>query len=204
MIQIAVAMMILALVWIFLIRNQKGVTVVELQPNAQQVKIAWDPGTDNVVVLWKDTPDTTIPRLVENVNSDQVNIVKEYFRAIAAKDFSAACGSLTKCNGNNATAVSLFSREFEKLQNSYEYVNIRDLWFRSPSGKDVICVKYSYRYIEDIVPELVSEVMSFYTSEIDGVIKITDRVCEKKYKEWDGDRPCPIEPAARYCVGNVR
>ena len=203
-IQIAVAMMILALVGIFLIRYQKTTPEPIQQPSAQPIKIAWEPGTDNVVVLGRDNPTATLPRIVENVNSDQVNVVKEYFRAIASEDFWTACGLLTKCNWNNETAVSLFSREFQKLQNGYEYVNTKDLWFKSPSGKDVICVKYSYRYKQDVVPELVSEVMSFYTSEIDGVIKITDRVCEKKYKEWDGSRPCPIEPSARYCVGNVK
>jgi hypothetical protein len=67
--------------------------------------------------------------------------------------------------------------------NGYEYINVKDLGFKSPSGKDVVCVKYSYRYADDNDPRLVSEVMSFYVDRVNGDLKITDRVCEKKYKE---------------------
>lgn len=53
----------------------------------------------------------------------------------------------------------------------------------SPSGKNIVCVKYTYTYAEDLDPQLVSEVMSYYVTQESGELKITDRVCEKKYKE---------------------
>jgi len=203
-IQIAVAMIILALVWILFIRYTKSQSVSIVDDSIQEIQVAVNQPTENIVVLSEDNLDEKMPRLVENVDSDQVNVVKEYFAAIAGKEYSKACNNLTKCNWNNETAVSLFSREFEKFRNWYEYVAIKDLWFKSPSWKDVVCVKYSYTYIDDIDPQLVSEIMSFYTSSIDGRIQITDRVCEKKYKEGSGNRPCPIEPIARYCIWNVK
>jgi len=203
-IQIAVAMIILALVWIIFIRYTKSENIVAQDVLVKQVKVAGDPSADNIVILGKDTVEQELPRFVESIDSEQVNIVKEYFQGIADEDYARSCNSLTKCNGNNPTAVSLFSREFDKLIDSYEYVAIRDLWFTNPSWKRIVCVKYSYRYKDDIDPQPVSEVMSYYTDFVDGRLQITDRVCEKKYKDGSGERPCPIEPNARYCIWNVK
>ena len=46
--------------------------------------------------------------------------------------------------------------------------------------------------------------MSFYLDEVNGDLKITDRVCEKKYKEGRGLRDCPIEANAEFCEGWVK
>ncbi len=214
-IQIAVAMIIIALLWLTIIKASNRETWVPLpaattQPIAVKVQ-QWsvvENGFKNAdEIANQDVPSIEIlPRLVENVNSDATNLVKQYFAGMQAKNYTLACSSLSsdKCRATNPGSVSLFGREYEKLVNGYEYVNVKDLGFKSPSGKDVVCVKYSYRYKEDFDPRLISEIMSFYVDEENGEYRITDRVCEKKYKEWSGNRPCPIEPNARYCVGNVK
>lgn len=76
-----------------------------------------------------------------------------------------------------------------------------DRGITAPSGKDVVCVKYQYTLIDDSNPTPVSEILSYYVQENEsGNLRITDRVCEKKYKEGWGVRDCPIEPNARFCV----
>lgn len=221
-IQIAVAMIIIALLGLVMIRASERDRITPLpQPTAQPVAVrvqqwaVWDntfanadqiADQDTVVVTTQPTDTNIVPRLVENVNSDESNLVNEYFVAMEARDYTRACATVSpdKCRATNPTSVELFSTEHKKYTNGYEYTNVKDLWFKSPSGKDVICVKYSYRIQNDADPRLVSEIMSYYVDRIDGSLKITDRVCEKKYKEWSGNRPCPIEPNARYCVGNVK
>ena len=214
-IQIAVAMIIIALLWLTLIKASKQESTVPLpaatiQPIAVKVQ-QWGVDTTNFKnadqIAKQDIPSIEVlPRLVEKVNSDAANLVKQYFAAMEAKNFTLACASVSpdKCRATNPTSVELFSREYGSLMNGYEYINVKDLGFKSPSGKDVVCVKYSYRYKDDFDPRLVSEVMSFYVDRVNGDLKITDRVCEKKYKEWSWNRVCPIEPNARYCVGNVK
>ncbi len=214
-IQIAVAMIIIALLWLTLIKASNRTTSIPLPPAAtapvavkvQQWSAAqnWFKNADEIAN--QDIPSIEIlPRLVENVNSDAANLVKQYFAAMEAKNYALACASVSpdKCRPTNPRSVELFSREFQSLTNWYEYVNIKDLWFQSPTWKDVVCVKYSFRYTDDNDPRLVSEIMSFYVDTVNGDLKITDRVCEKKYKEGSWNRTCPIEPNARYCVGNVK
>lgn len=219
-IQIAVAMIIIALLGLIMIKASERDRIRPLPATTAQpiaVKIqqwaVWDntfqnadqiAQQDNVVA--DQQAANIVPRLVENVNSDQTNLVKSYFAGMEAKNYAQACAAVSpdRCRATNPTSVELFSREHQKLTNWYEYVNVKDLGFKSPSGKDVVCVKYSYRYKDDADPRLVSEILSFYVDTVDGQYKITDRVCEKKYKEWSGNRPCPIEPNARYCVGNVK
>ncbi len=210
-IQIAVAMILIALIWITIIRAKKSQESIPL-PRVEQaeyqdqwVDFSWFKNAD--LIADQDTPSIeTLPRLIENVNSDQANLVKEYFAGMESKNYARACAvlSVDTCNSWNERSVQLFSREHEKLVNGYEYVNVKDLWFTSPSWKDIVCVKYSYRYKEDGDPQLVSEVMSFYLDKEDGDLKIVSRVCEKKYKEWSWIRSCPVAPNASYCVWNVR
>lgn len=210
-IQIAVAMILIALIGITVIRAKKSQEsiplprIIEQQPQNTWVDFSWFKNAD--LIADQDTPSIeTLPRLIENVNSDEANIVKEYFAWMESRDYERACWVLSadKCNAWNQRSIQLFSKEHEKLVNWYEYVNIKDLWFQSPSWKDIVCVKYSFRYKEDADPKLVSEVMSFYLAKEDGNLKIVSRVCEKKYKEGSWIRPCPVEPNARYCVGNVK
>ena len=215
-IQIAVAMIIVALLGIVMIRATKGQTIDPLptsnvQPIAVKVQqwAVWDntfANADEIADAPVEAQANIIPRLVENVNSDETNLVKSYFAGMEARNYTQACAAVSpdKCRATNPWSVELFAKEYQKLENGYEYVNIKDLGFKSPSGKSVVCVKYSYRYKDDFDPRLVSEIMSFYVDVVGGDLKITDRVCEKKYKEWSGNRSCPIEPNARYCVGNVK
>lgn len=219
-IQIAVAMIIIALLGLIMIRASERDRIRPLPaPTAQPVAVriqqwaVWDNTFQNAdQIAQQDTvaanqPTANIvPRLVENVNSDESNLVNEYFVAMEAKDYTRACATVSpdKCRASNETSVELFSREHQKYTNGYEYTNVKDLWFKSPSGKNIVCVKYSYRIKNDADPRLVSEILSYYVDRVDGQLKVTDRVCEKKYKEWSGNRPCPIEPNARYCVGNVK
>lgn len=71
----------------------------------------------------------TLPRLVENINSDQANLVKQYFAALEGRDFTTACDVVSndKCRATNPTSVELFSREYNKFINGYEYVSVKDL-----------------------------------------------------------------------------
>jgi hypothetical protein len=144
--------------------------------------------------------------VTEFLSSDNLNVVKQYFRAIAEKNYTEACSVVSgnKCNASKPSAVENFSTEFKKFINGYEYISIKDYGFTAPSGKDIVCVKYSYRYKDDPQPGLVSEVMSFYIDDVGGELKITDRVCEKKYKDGRGLRDCPIQANAEFCEGWVK
>lgn len=214
-IQIAVAMIIIALLWLTIIKASQKETSIPLpaattQPIAVKVQ-QWSAANNGFrnadQIANQDVASIQVlPRLVENVNSDAANLVKQYFAGMEARNYTLACASVSpdKCRATNPRSVELFSREYESLINWYEYINVKDLGFKSPSGKDVVCVKYSYRYKQDNDPRLVSEIMSFYVDSVNGELKVTDRVCEKKYKEWSWNRACPIEPNARYCVGNIK
>ncbi len=155
----------------------------------------------------KATTGTTskVP-LVNNPDSPQIRLVQDYFNALAAKDFVAACSYLSpaKCAPSRASAVDSFSQEYLKLANGYEYLAVKDFGFTAPSGKDIVCVKYSYTYLDDTRPKQVSEVLSYYTTTINGRLYITDRVCEKKYKDGWGIRPCPIQATQNFCLGNIK
>ncbi len=145
-------------------------------------------------------------KLTERLNSPNASLVKQYFAYIANNEYDGACDLVagTKCNTSNPIGLETFSQEFEKMTNGYEYVAVKDYGIVAPSGKNVVCVKYSYRYKDDTADGLISEVMSFYTQMVDGVLKITDRVCEKKYKAWRWIRDCPVQPAVEFCEGNIK
>ncbi len=142
----------------------------------------------------------------ERLNSPSASLVKQYFAYIAAKEYDSACDLVagTKCNGSNPIALETFSKEFEKLTNGYEYVAVKDYGIVAPSGKNVVCVKYSYRYNDDPQGGLISEVMAFYTQTISGLLRITDRVCEKKYKAGRWVRDCPVVAAKEFCEGKIK
>lgn len=212
-IQVAILFIVIAILWVAIFNKQQGniwtintndetttKTVIVQQINEGNT----DTGeTANVVVnSWSVITNS----YTERMNSPRTNIVKQYFAFIANKQYEAACELMAngKCASIRPWAVQNFTREFEKLKNWYEYTNIKDYGIQAPSWKDVVCVKYSYRYKDDPNPQLISEVVSFYTQEINGELQITDRVCEKKYKDWTWVRPCPIEPNARFCEGKVR
>ncbi len=144
--------------------------------------------------------------LTERLNSPNTSLIKQYFAFIAAKNYDGACDLLagTKCNTTNPIGLETFSTEFNKMTNGYEYVAVKDYGTIAPSGKNVVCVKYTYRYKDDTADGLISEVMSFYTQTINGVLMITDRVCEKKYKAGRGLRECPVQAAVEFCEGKIK
>lgn len=211
-IQVAILFILIAIIWIAIFQKQlwhKSNTTQQPTKTVvvQQVtewtawQVAAQSWANTLIQQWDWKTNT----YVEHVNSSKANIVKQYFMNIANQNYEAACWLLAngKC-ADRPWAVQNFSREFTKLKNGYEYVSVKDYDIKAPSWKDIVCVKYSYRYNNDPNPTQISEILSFYTQSKNGQTVITDRVCEKKYKDWSGVRPCPIEPNARFCVGKVK
>jgi len=162
-----------------------------------------DTGSEsNIALSWEQQNHTTPVALL---HSPYMALVKQYFAFIASEDYRSACALLAggKCD-NSPALLENFSKEFQKMQKGYEYINIKDYDFVAPSGKHVVCVKYSYRYKDDPRPGLISEIMAFYVKKLGGNLKITDRVCEKKYKDGRWLRDCPIEANKKFCVGLVK
>lgn len=217
-IQAAVLLIIIAILGVAILKKQQPnatlpTTTIHKQTNSSTVSsgVKVTSGT-NVFGTGTTTGSVTTgatnkPKpLVDNPTSKQSLLVKAYFTALASKDYVTACGLLApaKCAPTRATAVESFSQEYLKLVNGYEYLAVRDYGFKAPSGKDVVCVKYSYTYKEDTRPKQVSEILSFYTTEIKDKLFITDRVCEKKYKDGGGTRPCPIQATQNFCLGKIK
>lgn len=209
-VQAAILLIIIAIVGVAILKQQSQQDENDA-PTIPVVAIQEAQVSSGSATSWTDSiPSAIVDKIVdtsvEQLNSPHANLVKKYFAHIAKKDYVWACDIIAggKCNASRPESVANFSREFGKLTNGYEYVNVKDYGTIAPSGKHVVCVKYSYRYNEDPNPGLVSEVLSFYTDSVGGTLKVTDRVCEKKYKEWRGLRDCPILAAAEFCEGKVK
>lgn len=211
-IQVAILMIALAILWIAIWRQQNvAPTPITSNPVKIQEQKSNTPtevtGVDVITVSWNVLqPSSLTTKPVERENPDRVNLVKQYFAHIQAWEYQEACWlmSSSKCSAIRPAAVESFSQEFKKLKNGYEYINIKDFGYQSPSGKDIVCVKYSYRYKDDTNPWLISEVLSYYIDEDVGKRVITDRVCEKKYKDGSGNRPCPVQATQNFCVGKIK
>lgn len=208
-VQVAILFIVIAILWVA-IYNKQNPTLATSNTTTKTVVVQqineWAINNDWWNVLVEESDSVITNSYTERMNSPRTNLVKQYFAYIANKEYKNACSLLTnwKCASTRPWAVENFTIEFEKLKNWYEYINVKDYWIQAPSWKDVTCVKYSYRYKNDPNPALISEVLSFYTSTVDWETVITDRVCEKKYKDGTWIRPCPIEPAAKFCEGKVR
>jgi hypothetical protein len=225
-IQAAILLIIIAILWVAILKKQQPVndlptTTITRQTTTTTTYSGSDAST-GINVFGTGTPKGTTtttttttstswtvtksPPLVDNPNSPAAQLVKNYFSALASQDFVTACGLLSpaKCAPTRPSAVASFSTEYLKLVNGYEYLAVRDYGFTSPSGKDIVCVKYSYTYKDDARPAQISEVYSYYTSEVNGKLAITDRVCEKKYKDGGGTRPCPIQATQNFCLGKIK
>jgi hypothetical protein len=210
-IQVAILMIAMAILGVAIFRQQdnaKNTTIKGVTPLKVQEQIVWDLWPVSIpwtwsVASWAVQWNT---RLVERENPDRANLVKQYFAHIQAKEYKEACGLMSpwKCTPIREAAVEAFSTEFKKYTNGYEYISVKDYGFQSPSGKDIVCVKYAYRLKDDSNPWLISEVMSFYIEEDVGKRVITDRVCEKKYKDGTGNRPCPVKATKDFCVGKIK
>lgn len=195
-IQIAVLLIVIAIIWLVMVDRPDSTKVINDPTPIDQgiVSQSW-----SILAPWSD--NTTPNQLIKD--SEKSRLVKRYFQAIANEDYTLACAlvSTSSCAESRPWAVANFSREFAKLRKWYEFVDIMDRWITAPSGKDVVCVKYQYTLLDDTNPQPVSEILSYYVQENESWnLRITDRVCEKKYKEWSWVRPCPIEPNARFCV----
>lgn len=134
-----------------------------------------------------------------------MDVVKAYFAALSQWSYASACSYLspTQCTPTNENSVASFSKEYKKLRKWYEFLSIKDFGIMSPSGKDVVCVKYAYTYKDDVNPKQVWEILSFYVepSVVDpNRLQISARVCEKKYKDGLWERPCPVQAAQLYCT----
>jgi hypothetical protein len=202
-IQIAVLLIVIAIIW--LVVYDKPTNTVLDKDNVQKV-VEWvvDTTDDAKLKSWSIDGFTLIPTLISD--SEKSRLVKRYFQAIANNDYTLACSlmSTSKCASIRPGAVTNFSREFAKLKKWYEFVDIQDRGITAPSGKDVVCVKYQYTLLEDSNPTPVSEILSYYIQPDESWdLRITDRVCEKKYKEGWWVRDCPIEPNARFCVERI-
>ena len=212
-IQVTILVIALAILWVAIWRQQQPEistrqtqttpTPIQLQEEQRNPVILTISGD---LVLDNNTSSPRRPQLVENENQDKANLVKAYFAHMQAREFQQACALMApgKCAAIRPAAVEAFSQEFRKFAHGYEYINVRDYGIKSPSGKDVVCVKYSYRYINDTNPWLISEILSFYIEEDVGKRVITDRVCEKKYKEGVGVTRCPIQALQNFCVDKIR
>lgn len=207
-------MIALAILWVAIRRQQqapettsKTTTPVKVQEQLRGEKEREIMQVTGDIRTWNTWTEVTAnTRLTERENPDRANLVKQYFAHLQAKEFKEACALMSsgKCSSIRPAAVAAFSQEFLKLKNGYEYISVKDFWFQSPSGKDVVCVKYSYRYRDDSNPWLISEVLSFYIDEDVGKRVITDRVCEKKYKDGVGVRPCPVQATQNFCEGKIK
>ncbi|USN55905.1 MAG: hypothetical protein H6765_05055 [Candidatus Peribacteria bacterium] len=216
-IQAAILLIIIAILGVAIVKKQNAshlptneAPIVSIQTPTTSTVIETTPtpptitGTGSITI--SGAAQATEKPLTEQLNSNKANLVRAYFKALGEQDFTKACDMMSpaKCSSVRPAAVASFSREYEKLINGYEYLSVKDLNITAPSGKDIVCVKYAYRYIDDLNPQPISEILSFYVDEVDGELKITDRVCEKKYKEGSGVRPCPIEASQNFCVGLIK
>jgi hypothetical protein len=210
-IQAAILLIIIAILGVAIVRKQQATNnaynpepIISTNMPASDTAPSGD--TDTAVDPVDVPPTIPSQPLREVVDSDKANLVRDYFKAMGEQDFATACGLMSpaKCTPVRPTAVANFSVEYEKLINGYEYLNIQDYGIVAPSGKSVVCVKYAYRYIDDLNPQPISEILSYYVDDVDGQLKITDRVCKKKYKEGSGERQCPIQANQNFCVGLVK
>jgi hypothetical protein len=149
---------------------------------------------------------TTLPNgqiLIERWSTRSIEFVRSYFEAMESGNFAASCGHMAPnvCTPTNAVSVSLFSNEYQKLRAWYEYLSVKDFGIVTPSWRDVVCVKYAYRYKNDTNPQLIWEILSFYLdpSSNEYGMQIATRVCEKKYKDGMWERACPIKATTEYC-----
>ena len=150
-IQAAILMIAIAILGIAIWRQQSSSSVVDTKTSTTVV-VGLSGAIHTGALLTGDTTPRKI--IVENSDEDKANLVKQYFRYLQAKDFKNACllMSPAKCAANRQAAIDAFSTEFLKYTNGYEYVSVKDFNLKSPSGKSVVCVKYSYRLNNDPNP----------------------------------------------------
>ena len=208
-IQIGIFLILIAGVWIAIFQRQQTPQQTQWWTTlvVQQVAEGTTPTIDTTLEVEAAVDTVVVPELLTDLGeTPNKTLVANYFNAIESWDYTQACWYLSdgKCAERQPGAVEQFSQEFAKLIDGYSYLNIKDLWIVAPSGKEIVCVKYTYRYEDDTFDSPISEIYSYYIAQEDWIDVITDRVCEKKYKDWRGVRPCPIQANAEFCEGNIR
>jgi nuclear transport factor 2 (NTF2) superfamily protein len=158
--------------------------------------------------------DIEIPELVPEVispietkkklsNNESLEVVNSFFNSYNSRNFATACEFLSsnKCNPESISAVNRLAAEYEKMINGYEDVKVWLAKDVEDFHSDVICVKYSYQYKDDVKKKRIYERMSFYVKENEeGKKEITTRVCEKKFADMIGEVPCPILSKKDFCL----
>jgi predicted lipid-binding transport protein (Tim44 family) len=208
-IQAAILLIIIAILGVAIVKKQRETQQIQSPPTITQQPSTSTTETGQAITTGSvatGRQETETPPAQPSVEPAYANIVREYFTALGGREFQRACSLLSpaKCASNRAAAVEAFSQEYRKLANGYEYLSVQDYGDIAPSGKRVVCVKYTYRYIDHTNPQPISEIMSFYVDQVENQLKITDRVCEKKYKEGQGVRPCPVQANQQFCVGKIK
>jgi hypothetical protein len=207
LVQSAVILIAVALVWVWLFTRtdlfqwSKG---TQTAPLVTQSTWSLETTTWPQKMTWWTY--TTLPNgqiVVERWSTRSISFVRSYFESMERWDFAASCGHMAPnvCTPTNPVSVSLFSNEYQKLRAGYEYLSVKDFWIVTPSWREVVCVKYAYRYKNDTNPQLIWEILSFYiepSTTIHGM-QIATRVCEKKYKDWLWERECPVRASVEYC-----
>ncbi len=139
----------------------------------------------------------------EEKSNDALDTVKTYFFAYNSEDFKKACELLdpAKCNPESPYAVNRLADEYHKMSNGYENWNFWMAENTDDFHSDVVCVKYSYHYKDDVKNKQIHERLSFYVrKDENGNDHIYARVCEKKFAQGVGDLPCPILSKRDFCL----
>ena len=135
--------------------------------------------------------------------NDALGTVKAFFKAYNDKDFKTACRLLSaeKCNPESPYAIERLSEEYNKMTNGYENWNFWMAENTENFHSDVVCVKYSYHYKDDVKNKRIHERLSFYVrKDVNGNNRIYNRICEKKFAQDSGDMPCPILSKRDFCL----
>lgn len=205
-VQVAILVMIIAVLGIALLSKwnllKNTDDVSELDADAEQML---DESENQVLTTTGTSQWTDDKVIVERWKTQSIDLVKAYFAALGQKSYASACSYLspTQCTPTNVNSVASFSTEYKKLRKGYEFLSIKDFGIVSESGREVVCVKYAYTYKEDTNPQQVREILSFYIEPSPVVpdrLQIAARVCEKKYKDGLGERPCPVQALQPYCT----
>jgi|GEM_PF-1949023 hypothetical protein len=158
---------------------------------------------ETIEIVEKAEEFTHTPATFPNKAHEALETVQRFFTAYNAQNFETACRLLdpAKCNPESPYAVARLSQEYNKMVDGYENWNF---WLAENTDNfhsDVVCVKYSYQYKDDIKNKQVHERLSFYVRrDENGNDRIYNRVCEKKFAQDAGDMPCPILSRRDFCL----
>lgn len=81
-----------------------------------------------------------------NIWMSPYNLVETYLDLYNKHQYVSACSLLkkTKCDSDNVVSLNNFSREWEKLLNGYEDIELYEI--KKDNFSSIVCVKYKYYY----------------------------------------------------------